>query len=230
MFRLRRFLIELNLFKTNEIDEDNIRVQRWSTRLYIPILLFGMSILIIYTSLQVQSTQIQIENPSLPIYLDLYEKYGNVKCPCSQISISYEKFLEISSEFHQICSSDFVSDEWIRFLYDKNVTTLRYTVDFRATAFNQFQILQQLCQSSIIAINDGIQSLYQNSLLSGQLLNQDLFNAQVQADILSFQTITRSDFATSFLFMRSFMTGNELLTAVETAYILIIDFDVPGLM
>ena len=49
------------------------------------------------------------------------------------IAISYETF-------HQVCSSDLISNEWIKYLDEKDRTTLRYAVDFRATVFNQFQI------------------------------------------------------------------------------------------
>jgi hypothetical protein len=172
--------------------------------------------------LNVQSKQIQIQNPSLTTYIDLYNKYGSVRCPCTEISISYEKFIELIPEFHQVCSSDLISEEWIDFLYDKETTTIRYPPDFRATAFNQFQVLQQLCQLSIEAINDGVVTLYKSDLITGELLNENLFIAQVEADILASQIITRSDFTRSLTFMRLFITGNELLTAVQSAYTLII--------
>jgi hypothetical protein len=223
-YRLRQFFLELNVFKENRPGENELRRQRWSTRLYIPILLIAMLILLVYTILQVESIQIQIENPSLTTYTDLYKTYTNVKCPCNDISIEHKEFLQLSPLFHQVCSSDLISEEWIDFLFDKQTTTLRYAADFRTTAFNQFQLLQELCQLSGIAINDGLETLYQSQLISGELLDRDLFNAQVEADILSFQTITNSDFLRSLMFMRSFMDGNELIPAVETDYTLVIEF------
>ncbi|CAF1459051.1 unnamed protein product [Adineta steineri] len=48
--------------------------------------------------------------------------------------------------------------------------------------------------------------------MSDELLNQVLFNAQVETDISIFQTITRSNFLRSLTSMRSFKNGNELLT------------------
>ncbi|CAF1412535.1 unnamed protein product [Adineta ricciae] len=228
--RLQNFFIEFNLFKSGENSAENLRIQRWSTRLYIPILSFLMTILLVYTSLQTQSKQIQIPNPSLQTYTKLYQTYPNAECPCKQISISYKTFTELSAKFHQVCSSDFVSEEWIRLLYEANSTTLRYVVDFRATAFNQFQILRQLCQLSSTTISDGIEAFYQKSLISGKLLNKDLFSAQVQSDISTFTRITTEEFLRSLTFMRSFMSGNELLTVIETAYTLIIDFQVENLV
>ncbi len=225
MNRFQRFFLEFNLFKTSKTDQRSLRVQRWSTRLYIPVLFIAMSILLVYTITNVQSKQIQIQNPSLTTYTNLYNKYGNVRCPCTEIFMPYEKFLELIPEFHQVCSSDLISDQWIYFLYDKETTTIRYPPDFRATAFNQFQILQQLCQLSIASISDGIVTLYKSDLITGELLNENLFSAQVEADVLTSQTITTSDFTRSLMFMRSFTTGNELLTAIQTAYTLIIDGD-----
>ena len=226
--RLRGFFVAFNLFKTISRDERSLRIQRWSTRLYIPLLFAAMSVLLVYTIIQVQSRQIEILNPSLSTYIDLYAKYDNVKCPCTQISIAYEHFLELSPLFHQVCSSDLVSEEWIDFLFDKDTTTLRYPVDFRTTAFNQFQILRQPCQLSDTAINDGILILNKSQLISGELLNEDLFIAQLKADILEFQIVTISDFARSLSFIRNFIAGNELLSAVETPYTLVVDLDDEG--
>ena len=226
--RLQRFFVEFNLFKTISRDERSLRIQRWSTRLYIPLLFAAMSILLVYTIIRVQSKQIQILNPSLSTYIDLYTKYDNVKCPCTQISIAYEHFLELSPSFHQVCSSDLISEEWIDFLFDQDTTTLRYPVDFRATAFNQFQILRQLCHLSDTAISDGILTLNKSQLVSGELLNEDLFIAQIKADILEFQIVTISDFVRSLLFIRNFIGGNELLSAVETAYTLLLNLDDEG--
>lgn len=225
LIRLRRVFVEFNLFKTVSRDERSLRIQRWSTRLYIPLLFGAMCVLLVYTIIQVQARQIEVLNPSISTYMDLYAKYDNVKCPCTQISVLYERFLELSPLFHQVCSSDLICEEWIDFLFDKDTTTLRYPVDFRTTAFNQFQILRQLCQLSDIAINDGILTLNKSQLISGELLNEDLFIAQVKADILEFQTVTASDFARSLSFMRNFIAGNELLSAVETAYTLVVNLD-----
>jgi hypothetical protein len=218
--RLRRFFVELNFFKTTARDEQILTIQKWSTRLYIALLIPAMSILLAYTIIQVQSKPIKVLNPSLSTYMHLYDTYDNVQCPCTQLSVTYDNFLQLSPLFHQVCSSDLISEEWIDFLLDKNTTALKYPLDFRTTAFNQFQNLRQLCQLSNTAINDGIQTLNKSQLISGELLNEQLFISQVKADILEFQTVTISDFTRSLLFTRNFIGGNALLSAAETAYTL----------
>lgn len=225
--RFQRFFRDLNLFKTSNQDEHHLRIERWSTRLYIPLLFIVLLILLFYTILETHSEQIQIRNPTLSTYLSLYEKSPDLKCPCTEISISYEKFLELSPLFHQVCSSDLITDEWISFLYDPEKTPLRYPADFRATAFNEFQILRELCSLSITAILDGIETLYKSELISGELLNEKLFQAQVEADISASQTIIMSDFTRSFSFTRNFIVGNALLTGIQNTYTIILVFDDP---
>jgi hypothetical protein len=77
----------LNLFKDYVIDERQLRIQKWSTRL------LAIIILLIYAMIQVQSKQIQIGNPPLTTYIDLYDKHKDVKCPCTKISILYKEFV-----------------------------------------------------------------------------------------------------------------------------------------
>ncbi|UJR24147.1 hypothetical protein I4U23_027113 [Adineta vaga] len=213
---IRRRFLELNLFKRNTIDEHELRIQRWSTRLYLILLIITMMILFFYTILQIETRQIILEHPSLMTYIDIYEKYGNIKCPCTDISIPYRIFLVLSPIYHQICSSDLVSEKWIEFLYDKQTTTFRSGEDFLGVSFSQFQILKSLCQISLNAINDDLEILYQSQLISDELLNQDLFNTQAEADISIFQKITGSKFLRSLRFMRSFIIGNALTTAYST--------------
>ena len=223
--RLGGFFVKLNLFKTYQTDEPSLRNQRWSTRLYILILFAGISILLVYTTSQIHSQQIQLQNPSLSTYRHFYDKYNSIKCPCTQIAVPYKYFLQISPVFHQVCSSDLTSAEWISFLYDKNKTAVRYQADFRATALSQFQILRELCQSSQTATNDGIETLYNRQLVSDELLNENTFLATVEAGILAFQTITMSDFARSLSLLRNFIIENGFFAAVQTAFTFIILHD-----
>jgi hypothetical protein len=96
-----RIIFEYNAFNTNSTNESIIPIQRWSTRLYILVLWLAMKVLIIYTIyIFLQST-----------YFNLYNQYKNIKCPCTQVSISYKEFVELSPSYNQICSSEFVSDQ-----------------------------------------------------------------------------------------------------------------------
>ncbi|CAF1073467.1 unnamed protein product [Adineta steineri] len=225
-----RIIIEYNVFDTNSTDESVVRTQRWATRLYMLVLSLAMMVLLFYTVLNVSAVQIEIDKPSLSTYFDLYNEYYNINCPCTQISTLYKEFLQLSYTNNQICSSEFITTEWIEFLFNNNQTTSRYAADFRATASHQFQILRELCQLSNTAIEDGLQMLYNSQLISGQLLSEDLFEAELEADIQAFQRVTTTNFIRELTFLRSLIFGNQLLPAIETAFTIIVRSDTPGII
>ena len=68
-----------------------------------------------------------LNNLSIEYYSD------NLTCPCSKITIPHETFVFNRIEFHPICSSIFVSKQWIEGLYLPNACYYRIT-DFRLTA------------------------------------------------------------------------------------------------
>lgn len=76
-------------------------------------------------------------NVSVEMYKDLIKRYGeSVSCPCSQINIPQKSFTSIRIEFHPVCSSIFVTEEWINALYLVDASGFD-TLDFRQTAHSQ---------------------------------------------------------------------------------------------
>ncbi|CAF4305961.1 unnamed protein product, partial [Adineta steineri] len=75
--------------------------------------------------------------------------------------------------FHDLCSSQFVSQDWINYLYDAGNLVYRYSfTDFRASAVGQFQLLTSLCEISQETI---IKSLVQLLTITPNLL-LNIFN------------------------------------------------------
>ena len=226
--RVRQSILDYNRFASNSNDPSIIRIELWSTRLYIVALGLAMLVLLFYSTFNVTSSQLEIRRPSLSNYFDLSRKYQNIKCPCTQISTSYADVLQLATTYNAICSSDFVSDRWIELLFDSNRTTSRYAADFRATGSQQFQVLRELCRLSIDAVEHGIQTLYNDQLISGQLLSKSVFEAGLKADILDFRRITQANFWREFTLVRSLIFGNQLMPAVQTAFTVIVRSDSPG--
>src|SRR5690349_6296666 len=113
MYRFRRvgeYVAKLNLFEDDTNDEHTKRNQILSTRLYIILLIVILFAFTLYISLSYQTTVINISTPTQSQYEELQSKFSNtLQCPCQGISILYEKFISIKPYYHQICSSDFVS-------------------------------------------------------------------------------------------------------------------------
>ena len=218
--RLGRFIIELNLFKTDVTNPQTIKIQRWSTRIHTILLFCAMCILLVYNASTVKTQQIEVKHPSFETYYKLKNAYDtDIKCPCAQISAPYRSFLQLVPVYHEICSSFFVSQTWINMLFD-DTTFIRYVLDFRATASNQFQVLRELCTLSQTTINRNMQTFYNDELISGYLLSEPLIKAEITTTIAVFQASSRTNFLHLISFLRSFVFGNQYLAGIETPYAL----------
>jgi hypothetical protein len=89
------------------------------------------------TLLSRQTKYIIINNPSLKIYKQLQKTHStSLKCPCSTSATPYQNFLITLTVIHQICSSDFVSRQWINALFISDASHYS-AIDFRTTANSQ---------------------------------------------------------------------------------------------
>lgn len=82
-----------------------------------------------------QPTTVQTIKPSFSQYQYLIRDHSNtLQCSCSHLSIKYQSFLTIKPRYHQICSSEFISDRWIEYLYGEGDLDNRFLrTDFRAS-------------------------------------------------------------------------------------------------
>jgi hypothetical protein len=98
------------------------------------MILVSLLILLTFTLLNSQTKIKTIYNPSVETYKQLQNDYPtSLTCPCSTSTMPYKKFIIIETVMHQICSSDFVSQEWINAFHIPDAG--RYgAIDFRTTA------------------------------------------------------------------------------------------------
>ncbi|CAF0785764.1 unnamed protein product [Adineta steineri] len=135
--RLGKFCKEFNVFETDATDTTSIDIQRWSTRIYIFLLLFCISGLLLDRGLRVETQLVEVENPSVELYMELQETHSDISCLCSQISVAYGSFVELNLIYESVCSSGFVSQTWIEMLVN-DITTQGHPGDFRASASLMF--------------------------------------------------------------------------------------------
>lgn len=101
--RFGTWLREGNIFENGTDNIEIVKEQRWSTRLFL-ILFIAMGVtFVVLGGLERHTSSVIINNPSHESFLLLQQKYPDTfKCPCSQVSIEYEKFLSVWSIFHQV--------------------------------------------------------------------------------------------------------------------------------
>ena len=76
---------------------------RWSTRLYILVLIITLVIVALHTIIQPHTLTRIFLKPSLNIYNNLMNDYSDIlQCPCALISTPYHRYVQIEPIFHQV--------------------------------------------------------------------------------------------------------------------------------
>ncbi|CAF1141419.1 unnamed protein product [Adineta ricciae] len=211
-------LIYLNLFKSSaEQAQTQITYQRWSTRGYLLLLVLAFSILIIYNLFIAEMRSIEVNNPSFTTVKQLQSQSINglitsLQCSCSKVSISYGNFIQFQPSFHQVCSSDFISTNWIDAVTN-SVTGNDgiFGLDF-ANNGPLFQLLSSLCELSNNTVVNSLKKFQETQLVNAQLLTEDLFDIQVLSIINQFILQTTNKFLRFLQLYSNITFVNQLLS------------------
>ncbi|CAF3849088.1 unnamed protein product [Adineta steineri] len=219
-------LRNLNIFPIRSFGSNITRMEakhlgQLTTRLYLILLLISFVILSLYTAVRPQTLINTYMQPSLDIYNRLLLDHpDSIQCPCSSISIPYGKFIDIEPVFHQICSSEFVSDEWRTNILAGLVSNLSiYTQDdYRRFLSAHLQFLSGLCNLSKQSTNDSISQFLSSSFVTAHLLPESIFHVQIEPFITKSKSNTPTDFARLLSLLRAISHGNAIITSYGTNF------------
>jgi hypothetical protein len=182
-----------------------------------------LTVLLLYTSLESVTKTVDIKTPTLAQYSQLYATYPQtLTCPCTQISINYGKFLHVEYSFHQVCSSVFVTENWINYLSILWEREPLETDDFRAAGKFTFQLLSALCDLVNTTVSDSLTRFYSSQYVSAFVTPSELFQSQSQSFILQFISTTTNEFLLSADMVRGIIQSNGLISAQFSNYYLYI--------
>lgn len=217
--RIKSYFDTLNIFQSSRIDENpyEARTGVITTRVYLVLLILIVFILLLITCFTAETMEIVIYNPTLD---QIEQLPSNRVCPCSKISFSHDTFVSMDASLHSVCSSDFITDQWIASLfYEKNASHF-LPVDFRSTGFAQFQALSSFCRLSKININRIISSLGSTSFVSSQLVSSPtVLRTQVQQMAARVQLSMLTQIQSEIQLINTQMTHNQGLNGLSTSII-----------
>ncbi len=222
MKRLKNYFVTLNIFRPSpgsqqEADENPYqrRTNVIATRVYFLVLTLILFIFILVTCLDSETISITVQSPTLA---QIQSLPANPICPCSRISFTYDKFVSSNVSFHQVCSSDFVSDRWISSLFYGENASYLLRIDFRSVGFAQFQALASFCRLSQASVNQ-ILSLFGSTLFISSHFDSSRMNLQTKVKAAADRF--RSSISTTFQNQRGLISatiiGNQLLNALGTS-------------
>jgi hypothetical protein len=165
-----------------------------------------------------------VNEPILTEYLYLYSKYPQtLTCPCKKAAIKYEKFLRINYTLHQLCSSTFVTNDWIAYLAQNRLHEIKYLKSFQSVGTYIFQALKALCQSTNRTISDSLSRVYLNEYATLNVISETLLQSQSQILMEQFISSTSNAFLSLLQTLRDTTQANTLMSALQTNYFFLID-------
>ncbi|CAF4045347.1 unnamed protein product [Adineta steineri] len=166
--------------------------------------------------MQTESSTVTESNITPVKFKELYSKYNKtLSCPCSSTSISYKNFVTNTIKLHPVCSSRFVSQEWIHALYSLNAS--RYGAsDFRTTASSQFEILSSFCSLAQDIVNHTENDVDSNEFVTIYLLPDTQVEYEVNGTVKSFKNSASARMIMFLDYFRSTIQGNYLISALNT--------------
>ena len=224
---LVRSIQELNLFSDHPVWSSTLNhsEQRLSTRWFIFLLVLSIIIVLGYTSFAARTQEISLDQFTLDQFEQLSLKYSStVHARCSEVSIGYDRFLKISPNFHELCSSSFVKQNWISSLFLSNATSYHF-LDVRTFSFAQFRALGLLCRVARRIVRDTRRTLSTTHFVTNQLLPRDQFNeiAEVLVNNLKLNIIADQKQISDLVSLM--IAQNRILSGLRTNYFVI---SIPG--
>ena len=230
---LWNFLKNLNLFPSAPPSEDQyvLRTQRISTRLFLLLLVQSLIVLLIYTATVTVLKTFIVSNPSLDQYKQLYAQYpSTLACPCRQASIQYKSFVSMNYTLHDVCTSVYVTKEWITFIA-LSVDELDTSINPLLIALNTFRMLRSVCASieSLVSVN--VLQFDSNTYFSDLVTPANSFTSQSEDLIKQFHSSTLKMSVMSLKLTNDATKGDGLLFDIRNQALIRIPFssDTTGL-
>ena len=150
-----------------------------------------------------------IYNPTESKYLQLQQLYPHtLSCPCTTVSMSYSTFIELLPYYHQLCSSDFISEKWMIYTQLLKGAT-SFFLDYRGTANTHFQTLSMFCQEAHQTVDKARRIFFETEFVSLKVISQQSFEFQMNSLIENWKLTTINTFKRTVQLVREITHGNQ---------------------
>jgi len=200
----RQSLVTLNVYERESMDDNPLL----ATRFYLILFTFSLIIVSIFTGIQQQTHSFTVQSPTEIQFTYLHAQYSaKLSCPCSQIAIQYKKFLTISSVYHQVCSSLFVSSNWSTAMLNKGNP---WTAPDWLLLSAHFRLLSSMCELADNAIVQSTSEFMFTELISVETMHRQLFESQVNSAIDIYIEQIPAIFRRTLAFISEAFRSNQL--------------------
>jgi hypothetical protein len=168
----------------------------------------------VYTVLSVETTVKTISMPSQAEYEKLMILHSNsLQCPCEHISVKHKQFMTVNTSFHQVCSSDFVKDVWLDYLFGDGLWYNYERSDLRVRGSAYFGLLSTLCIISQTTIQNSAEQFLTETFVNAEIMPEFEFLSKMSAITQLFETTTPARFSRSLRLLRDITHGNNFISS-----------------
>jgi len=219
LLKIKQYIIKLNLFDDYSRDPLRIHRDRIATRLYVLFLTVTVSVLIMYTSISIQTISKTIQSPSQELYEVLQEQYPHtLRCPCSVVSIPYKELIEVIPIYHQLCSSDFVQPWWYESIISyEGASTESHLIYTGSSHFRTLAMFCEIANLTIVAVTHRFSSMM---FTNAQVVTAELFDSQMNTLIDTLLKSTQAEFLYTMSLINAVLQANQYVSIWETNVIL----------
>ncbi|CAF1003549.1 unnamed protein product [Rotaria sp. Silwood1] len=218
---LWKSFLRLNLFKSHSSNAQTIVWEQLATRVYI-ISMISLLFLIAIVSACIVRTENVIEySPSYVKFIDLWKKYSNtLKCPCSKIGVAYGTFVKTHVDFHQVCSSHFVTQDWIDSIFIPKPTSFPTVFDICFYLSHFWQVIAGLCSVSKNTWTDAISSFGLSHFLSPIAIPDEVVRNQVQEALNNQLSLAQASLVRTLHAIQRITSENQFVSGLSTNFYL----------
>jgi hypothetical protein len=213
---LKTYATKLNLFNTGSQNEQILENERRSTRLYLILLVTSMVLFTFYYCGTSVITMVVVEFPDFSSYSTLVH-HSSLRCLCSKLAVKYEQFVQVEPTYHEVCRSDFVSDDWINRLFTAYQDHRSNSIlsDFFRIGVFQFRTLRSLCQLARETIIKDIQLFKKTEFIQSLLISPQVFESQINSSFMMSIDSIHQRFLRELHFMQDTAAQSLLFTGAS---------------
>ncbi|UJR06779.1 hypothetical protein I4U23_011066 [Adineta vaga] len=221
------YVLHYNLFVSEEDELDDnenepqdqtiiIQHKKYSTWLYILLFIMFFYVFFYIAMAKPQQRTIVISDVTETSITKLNLEYKKtLSCPCSTIYVPPKQFGLNQIKRHPVCTSIFVSQQWIENLYLSNASQYRAT-DFRTTAHSQFQFLADFC-SLVHDIIDQVEIEIENyEFTTVELLSNEQLQSQMDIILESVRNSASTRLMSFINYINTNARSNNFISALNT--------------
>ncbi|CAF1652155.1 unnamed protein product [Adineta ricciae] len=143
-----------------------------------------------------------------------------LQCHCLSISSTYNHFVQIQPNFHSICSSFFILEDWQMNITSKLASDLFIydARDYRRFLYAHLQLLAGLCSEAMQSVNSYIAQLLSSFFLTDQLVSPITLQTRINTLVNSGQSNAPTSFKSRLSLLRAINYGNAIVSAYGTNF------------